>query len=149
MASRAFMVSPSLPRPVSNILNVPYSSVSACVSFPPAPTAPCKNSFLGYFKCSFPYPACSCHLPSITVCVPTSPISLMSWFDFFAIPLALLLPGRYAVGSLCISRACPMSGFSGHRMGGAKQNGFSGLCIWILGMWYQLVPSVIPAHWYL
>ena len=39
----------------------------------------------------------------------------------------------YAVGSLCISRACPMSGFSEHRMGGAKQKGFSGLCICILG----------------
>ena len=116
---------------------------------PPARTAPCKNSFLGYFKCSFPYPACSCHLPSITVCVPTSPMSLMSCFDLPAIPLALLLPGRYAVGSLYISRDWPMSGFSGHRMGGAKQNGFSGLCICILGMWYQLVPSVTPAQWYL
>ena len=60
---------------------------------PPALTAPCPTSFLRHFKCSFPYPACSCCLPFITVCASTSPVSLLSCFDLSAIPLALLLPG--------------------------------------------------------
>lgn len=147
MASRAFMVFPSLPRPVSNILNVPCSSVSTCVSS--SPSRHCPMSKL--FPRSAHVPTLPVHvcLPSITVCVPTSPVSLLSWFDLSAIPLALLLPGRYAVSSLCISRACPMSGFSGHRMGGAKEKGFSGLCICILGKGHQLALSVTPARWHL
>ena len=106
---------------------------------PPTPTTPCPKSFLRHFKGSFPHPACSFCLPSITVCVPTSPVSQLSCFDLSASPLDLLLPGMYEVSSLCISRACPMSGFSGHRMGGAKQKGFSWLCVCILGKGQQMV----------
>ena len=107
------------------------------------PTAPCPKSFLRHFKGSFPHPTSAFCLPSITVCVPTSPVSLLSCFDLSAIPLDLLLPGRYEVSSLCISRACPMSGFSGHRMGGAKQKGFSWLCIYILRKGQQMLPPGI------
>lgn len=110
---------------------------------PPAPTAACPKSFLRHFKGSFPHPACSFCLPPITVCVPTSPVSQLSYFDLSARPLDLLLLGRYEVSSLCISRACPMSGFSGHRMGGAKQKGFSWLCVCILGKGQQmLLPGI-------
>lgn len=81
MAFRAFMVSPSLPSLVSNILNAPCSSVSACVSYSLTSTALCLKYFLRHFKGSFSHPASSFCLPSITVCVPTSPVSQLSCFD--------------------------------------------------------------------
>ena len=85
MASRAFMVSPSLPRPVSNILNVPCSSVSACVSSSPSPHCPMSNLFSQTFQGLISLP-CLFMLSTFHHCVCSyqSCVSVvLFWFVFY------------------------------------------------------------------
>lgn len=68
MASRAFMVSPSLHRPVSNILNVPCSSASACVSYSVNLHCPMSKIFPQTFQ-GLISPPCQCILSTLHHCV--------------------------------------------------------------------------------
>lgn len=127
-----------------DILPIPYSFLFALSSFSFSHSrCPCPNPFLDQFKCSLPHPACVHCLPSFTVSVLFSSVSVVLFYVAWA-PLGLLLPGRYEVGSLCIPRACPLSCFSGHRMVGVKQKGFSQLCACSLGKGHQLLSLVTP-----
>lgn len=70
---------------------------SICSQFFQLPT-PSSNSFP--LKHHFPHPASVYCLPSITVCVPSSPVSQLPCFVLSAAPLDLLLSGKYEVCSL-------------------------------------------------
>lgn len=112
----------SLHRPVSNILNVPCSSASACVSYSVIPPLPhVQNLSSDISRAHFPTPASAFVYPPSLCVFPPPVLSLLSCFDLSAIPLDLLLPGRYEVSSLCISRACPHEWLQADKQDGWSQ----------------------------